>query len=132
MNNPYATEPVIDAALVRSVIETMTMFRTIQATDSDMTWKPVDYQSFFIDHTIGNWYRLDVNFSLDTDTGHLLYRLTDFIDEARRNGIKIYPGVTLQDWRAQWEELHPEGIPELPQNVLEPARLALCGQVQES
>lgn len=60
--------------------------------------------------------------SLETDAGHLLYRLSDHVPEEERHSMKIYPCEdgslieegsqvayhwdSLEDWRRKWEEQH--------------------------
>lgn len=60
---------------------------------------------------------------MKVEVGHILYRLSDFINESERKRIWIYPSETgmivddygrcdsLEDWRRQWAKIHPI-IPE--------------------
>ena len=71
---------------------------------------------------------------LNGTAGHIIYRLSDAIEQPQRKIMAIYPKSTgsiirkevdrwdsLEDWRKQWENLHPV-IPDykkqLPENTL--------------
>lgn len=56
--------------------------------------------------------------SMKVEVGHILYRLSDFVDESERKQIWIYPSKigtivdeydrcdSLEDWRKQWAKMH--------------------------
>ena len=60
---------------------------------------------------------------MKVEVGHILYRLSDFIEKTERKLIWVYPSEngtiideygwcdSLEDWRQQWEKMHPI-IPE--------------------
>lgn len=67
-------------------------------------------------------------------TGHILFRLSDAVDEHERRAMHVYPSKTgslmidleygddhmaafasLEDWRQEWMSHYPEGIPPLEQ-----------------
>jgi hypothetical protein len=54
---------------------------------------------------------------LKTEAGHAVYRLSDLVPQEVRQVIEIYPRKdgwdTLEDFRREWEDLHPEGVPFL-------------------
>ena len=57
--------------------------------------------------------------------GHIIYRLSDFVDEDQRRTIVLYPNSTgsvidngescdsLEDWRVNWISIYKDGIPPL-------------------
>jgi len=61
---------------------------------------------------------------ITSEMGHVLYRLADRFPEEDRELMPIYPSdggtlylrdsgcwTSLEDWRRDWERMHPEGIP---------------------
>lgn len=62
---------------------------------------------------------------IKVEVGHIIYCLSDFLDETERRQIDIYPSPegslvdvetdtqwdSLEDWRRQWASMHPV-IPE--------------------
>jgi len=78
--------------------------------------------------------------SLRSNAGHVLYRLSDFVDEQERKKIAIYPGSdgsldvsheqeggeatyskwnSLEDWRKSWEQTTDGLIPTLSEMLPE-------------
>ena len=69
-------------------------------------------------------------------TGHIIYRMSDAVIEKQRETIPIYPDSTgslilpdegdpwdsLEDWRKQWQRLHPV-IPVLTKQLSEEFKL---------
>ncbi len=85
---------------------------------------------------------------MQTITGHILFRLSDAVDENERRAMHIYPDksgsvmvdlqyedapltsfASLEDWREVWMRQHPEGVPPLEQ--LWPNAPKLLSQFQE-
>lgn len=64
-------------------------------------------------------------FGMSHVVGHIVFRLSDFVDETQRKGIVLYPDKrgnlidngelcdSLEDWRQHWMLSHPDGIPTL-------------------
>lgn len=75
-------------------------------------------REFFFSSTLLGYY--DAMWEgLNIDVGHILYRLSDFLEEDKRKRMMIYPSSdgsildteagqwdSLEDWRQQWEKLH--------------------------
>ncbi len=54
------------------------------------------------------------------DAGHIIYRLSDHLTLEERLAIEVYPYITLEGWRIDWERHHPQGIPIITVKLLTP------------
>jgi hypothetical protein len=82
----------------------------------------------FLLRTLGEWDSPMCD-GMDTPVGHLLYRLTDFMDPDERRRIRLFRSDdgkdTVEDWRREWESLYSGCIPEIPQAQLQSIQLAI-------
>ena len=81
-------------------------------------------EKYFFSHALCGYYDCMWD-GMNESVGHLIYRLSDLIDELKRRQMGIYPSATgslwldgnmwnsLEDWRKIWEKDFPKGIPEV-------------------
>ena len=120
----------LDGKFIRTKVEE---FLALKATGQ---FTPAELRSHFLMQTIGRWTDPFCE-GMAGDVGHALYRITDLMDPEERAAIEVYPGEngweTVEDWRREWERLHPGGIPQLSAEDLKYARTAiLAGETPET
>ena len=112
----------LDAEHVRSLLS---LLNSLRATGE---MSEPELRAFFMQHAIGEWYSPLCD-GMDTQIGHVLYRLTDFVEAEERASVRLCHGedswVTVEGWRQEWERMHPQGIPNLAADEIAFVQLAI-------